>query len=159
MNKLESVVAQLESHIPDQARLVPAVSGASVGWHIKHCLLVLDSVIDRLAKSDPKDFKYTFDLRRSYVLLTGRIPRGRIQAPTMVRPENFQDTASLQQHLSSSRKKLQTLDGLGPGHFFTHPFLGDIKLKPATRFICVHTHHHLSIIRDILRSGQAQRQG
>lgn len=152
MEKLDALIAQLESKIADHKLINASVSKASVGWHIEHALLTLDIIIDALNQSNPGDYKRTFDIRRSVVILFGFIPRGRIKAPKVVQPSANFNYNTLQQHLSRSREKLKTLDRLNRGHFFKHPFLGDFKLKPAVTFLKVHTKHHLTIINDIVKS-------
>lgn len=150
MERLAALISQLQSRIRHHECINAAVSKASVGWHIEHALLTLNMVIDLLGKSNPVHYKYKFDLRRSVVLLLGIIPRGKVKAPKAVQPNTNFDMHTLQQHVALSKEKLNDLRSLHAGHYFTHPFLGDFKLKNATRFLQVHTKHHLKIIDDIL---------
>lgn len=103
-----------------------------------------------MIKSDPQQYKKRFDYRRVVVLVFGYIPRGKVKAPKAVQPAGNLDAVSLQSHLDHTRQKLLLLTGLDEKHYFTHPFLGDFRVKPATHFLCVHTRHHLDIIREIL---------
>ncbi len=79
-------------------------------------------------------------------------PRGKVKAPKAVQPATNFNFETLHQHICLSREGLKTLEHLSAGHYFTHPFLGDFKLKAAVKFIKVHTNHHLHIINDIVRS-------
>lgn len=152
MKKLEGLIFKLQTKIPHHELTASNISTASVGWHIEHSLLTLNFIIDALGKSNPADYKPTFDIRRSIVMLLGKIPRGRVQAPRAVRPATDFNIDTLHQHISLSIEKLKTLEYLNAGHYFTHPFLGDFKLEAAIRFLKVHTKHHLHIINDIVRS-------
>jgi hypothetical protein len=151
MTQLEDLISRLESHIPDHERSDTTISKGSVGWHIEHSLLTMNAVIGALGKSDPKAYRSTFNIKRSVVMLLGKIPRGKVNAPKVVQPTIDFNAATLQQHINLTKEKLGILAGLSPDHFFTHPFLGDFKLKPSIRFLGVHTKHHLAIIEDIVK--------
>ncbi len=152
MKKLENLITNLESKIQDHDLTNPGVSKGSVGWHIEHSLLTLNLIIDVLGKSNPEDYKSKFDFRRILVMTTGKIPRGRVKAPGVVQPNVNFNTETLRQHIQLAREKMKSIDSLKEGNFFTHPFLGDFKLKPALKFLKIHTKHHLNIIDDIIKS-------
>ena len=152
MKKLSDIIDKLESNIKHYALSDPGISTGSVGWHIEHCLLVINSVIDALGKSIPGTHKNTFAINRSFVMITGNIPRGKVKAPTAVQPGPVIDIAALQEHILHSKEKLKVLRHLSSDHYFKHPFLGDFKLRPALRFINIHTKHHLKIMHDIIKS-------
>jgi hypothetical protein len=157
MKKLESLLSNLESKIPQHEVVNPAVSRASVGWHIEHSLLTLNQVMDTLTKSNPEEYKKKFDYRRVIVMWLGKFPRGRIQSPKAVRPTVDFNEETLRQHLRITREKMKSLFDLPANHYFTHPFLGDFKLRPAIKFLGIHTRHHLSIMDDILSKEVASR--
>ncbi len=152
MKQLEELVSRLENHIINQERMNPAISNGSVGWHIEHSLLTMNAVLEALGKSDPNAYRSAFNIKRVVVMLLGKIPRGKVKAPKAVQPTIDFNAASLQQHISVTKEKIKTLEQLSRDHFFTHPFLGDFKLKPSIRFLAVHTRHHLDIIEDVVRS-------
>ena len=151
MNKLDELLVHLERFIPESNTTNKDVSAATVGWHIEHILLVLDAVAGALLKSNPGKYKWSFNVKKMYVLTFGKLPRGKIKAPTVVQPASF-NIDSLQQHLSETRKKVQSLETIKNNHFFTHPFLGDIKLPAAKKFMYIHTRHHIHIIDDIVNA-------
>ncbi|MDB5197060.1 MAG: hypothetical protein JWP88_1431 [Flaviaesturariibacter sp.] len=151
MKQLQPLLVRLEAAIPQQALIVPEVSNGSIGWHIEHSLLVMDAVADALQASDPAGYKKRFDIKRNLVMALGIIPRGRVKAPKGVQPVVQFDAASLEQHLAQTLAKLEALSQLSPGHYFTHPFMGDFKLAPALRFLAVHTRHHVKIIGDVMK--------
>ena len=150
MKKLEDNLVRLESFIPKHTFCIPAISSGSVGWHIEHSLLVFNAVINALSKSNPSDYKKTFDIRRSFVLTFGKIPRGKAKAPAAVQPTLNFNTETLKQHIAHSKEKVKTIENLRPDQYFNHPFLGDFKTKLALRFLSIHTNHHLRIIGEIL---------
>jgi hypothetical protein len=152
MKKLETLILKLESAIPHHELIAPNISIVSVGWHIEHSLLTLDSIINSLGKSNPDDYKRSFDIRRTVVMLLRKFPRGKIKAPKAVRPATGFNSDTLSQHIVLSGKSLKMLEHLSAGHYFTHPFLGDFKLKAAIQFMKVHTNHHLHIINEIIAS-------
>ena len=152
MKELDKLLSKLESKISYQEYMNPTISKASVGWHIEHSLLTLNSIITGLAASDPKKYKRRFDIRKTVVMLLGKFPRGRIRAPKTVQPTVAFNADTLHEHVLLLQERVKTLDSLSGDHFFVHPFLGDFKLKPGIRFMAIHTNHHLRIIEDIIRS-------
>ena len=83
------------------------------------------------------------------VFWRGVIPRGKVGAPKLVTPgEITQET--LQAHIALCRQRLVELEQVGEGHYFTHPFFGDLKKRETIPFLFIHTEHHLKIIREML---------
>lgn len=151
MNRLNELVSELESKIPFCHTSNTKVSAGSVGWHTEHCLLTLNGVINTLKQSNPKDYKWTFNLIRIIVLTTKKIPRGRAKSPKIVRPDSSIDKTQLEIHLSKTRNTLKVLKLLSKDNYFEHPYFGNLKLQQTKNFLEIHTHHHLEIIRDILK--------
>lgn len=151
MKHLYTLLDELETKIPLYNHAGSSISNADIGWHIEHTLLVLNSITDALAKSDPKQFKRTFSFIRLLVFAFGKIPRGKGRAPEIVKPKNLVSVSYLQDHLLETRVKLKELDVLQPGSYFRHPVFGNLRLQDAKRFLSIHTKHHLAIIDDIIR--------
>jgi hypothetical protein len=151
MEKILTLLTELESAIPAADSRKIAVSQSCVGWHIEHTLLVINTIMDTLRKSDSNRYKWKFNLARTMVQTTGKIPRGRAQAPTSVVPPGAHSLEKLQEQLLLTKKNLLYLQRLPANSYFRHPYFGDLNVKPATRFLFIHTLHHLKIIRDILR--------
>jgi hypothetical protein len=127
------------------------VSAGSIGWHIEHSFLTNDVIIESLKRSDPAMYKSSFSFSRLYVFTMKKIPRGRAQSPKPVRPKEIATLDTLSKHLLLTRDKINELHQVSPDRFFKHPMFGMLKLKPALRFLEIHTRHHLEIIRDITR--------
>ena len=88
MNKLKTLLNQLEKKIPEQEFINPLISKSCVGWHIEHTLLTINFIIDVLKRSDPGKYKWEFNSSRILVLTLKKIPRGRAQSPMVVLPKN-----------------------------------------------------------------------
>ncbi len=147
--KLGKLLEETGSFIPQPDLLNEKVSSGSVGWHIEHSFLTNDVIIEALKRSDPGLYKPSFSISRLYVFTLKKIPRGRAQSPKSVRPKGIITVESLDQHFRFTLEKIKELPEIPTGRFFKHPMFGMLKLKPALRFLEIHTRHHLEIIRDI----------
>jgi hypothetical protein len=152
MEELRKLLIDLESKIPNQELLNPLVSKSSVGWHIEHTLLTTNLVIEAIGKSNPDNYKRTFNLNRFIVFTLNKIPRGKVKAPRLVRPQEDFTTYSLINHLEKGKNNLEKLNTLYTNNYFEHPFMGHLNLKQTIRFIKLHTKHHLNIMNEIVKS-------
>ncbi len=150
MNKLAELLKELDSKINIQERVNEKVSASSVGWHIEHSLLTIDIITEALKHSNPDRFKRRFSVAAVYVFTTGKIPRGRAQSPDSVRPKNNLNAASLKEHIHKTNAKIKVLEILTRNNYFEHPYFGKLNLKPAMKFLLIHTKHHIRIINDII---------
>lgn len=150
MKTLLALVSELETKLPFIEQKEEAVSYATVGWHLEHSLLAMVKMISATEHSNPADYQWKFNLKRSLVLLLGRIPRGRAKAPAAVRPGEAISTETITPLLERAKQKVELFEKLSSDKFFTHPVFGDVKLKQARRVIAIHTAHHLAIINDII---------
>ncbi|MEO6831825.1 MAG: hypothetical protein ABI169_06465 [Chitinophagaceae bacterium] len=150
MKNVLELANQLETFIPMAEQRNERVSQASVGWHIAHALLAIDKSVEALGKSQAADFKPGFSFWKMIVLLTGRIPRGKAKSPKSVVPENEVTAQQLKHQMSAVKHQILRLNSLPAYTFFRHPMFGDLRLKTAKKFLCIHTRHHLAIIQDIV---------
>ena len=150
MKELNVLLNQIESYIPYCERFNSDVSTVSVGWQLEHALLVLDSVSDTLEASNTSDYKFIFKPIRYVIMNLKTMPRGKGKSPDRVRPINEFDEKSLQEHLKTTRSKVEKLKGLDKRKYFAHPYFGNIKLNSAIKFLGIHTKHHLKIVADII---------
>lgn len=154
MKSLDALLQELESKLSLMQKQSPAVSEASVGWHIEHSILAAIKMINAVAYSEPDKYRWRFNWRRSMVFTTGRIPRGKAKAPKAVIPASIADAATLTAQFATLRDKLHHMTMLKPNHFFEHPFFGALHVKHTLRAIQLHTDHHLKIINDIIASAK-----
>jgi hypothetical protein len=150
MMPIPALLNELESYIQHYEVSCPGVSKGSVGWHIDHTLLTMNLIIDMMSKSDPEAYRWKFNVMRTLVCTTGKIPRGKAKAPDVVQPKSLITPDSLQLQLGGARERLITLEKLHQNQYFIHPFFGDLNRKPTIRFLKIHTFHHVKIIRDII---------
>lgn len=151
MRKLEAILCKMEQHIEAADQLNPSVSSATVGWHIAHSLIAVNTIVTDLQQSDPAKYQYQFNLNRLIVMTMGKIPRGRGRAPEIVKPKKNYTQADLVALLNSTRDAVQTLASLQPNHYFDHPYFYKLNLKPTIKFLAIHSNHHLQIIADIVK--------
>jgi hypothetical protein len=151
-NNLTTLVNQLEHYIPKSESMDLQVSQSTVGWQIEHSLLTLNGIIVALQNSNPKEYSWNFSFMKWTILATKKIPRGKAKAPKVVVPKDTITIANLEQHLAKAKETIKCLDSVSKNHFFKHPYFGDLKKKQTILFLEIHTHHHLKIIRDIVRT-------
>jgi hypothetical protein len=152
MEKLKKLIQDLESKIQNQEMLNPTISKSSVGWHIEHTLLTMNLIIGALQKSNPENYKQSFNFYRVLVFAMNKIPRGKAKAPKIVQPKEDFNIESLKSHLEKAKTKLAELNSIGNKNYFEHPYFGHLTLKPTIKFLEIHTNHHLQIINDIIKS-------
>jgi len=150
MKKLERLLNEIERNIPHYEVENLKISNASVGWQLEHIMLVLNSVIRTIEVSNPAEYNYKWNLNRVIVMTTSKIPRGKAKAPSRVQPVVEFNETTLLKHLANTRESLSKLKRLNKNQFFSHPYLGHMKLKPTIKFLGIHTKHHLKIVADIL---------
>ncbi|MBA2746669.1 MAG: hypothetical protein H0U44_10620 [Flavisolibacter sp.] len=151
MDPLNRLILALEENIPHHHLVHPDISKASVGWHIAHSFLTMEQVINMISKSNPGQYHPKSGLLKSVILLFGKIPRGKGRAPLSVQPKNEFTVENLQLQADHAKGSILLLDTLSVNHFFDHPYFGNLNLKPTRRFLYVHTNHHVSIVRDIVK--------
>lgn len=142
--------------------VVSSVSGWSPAQQVEHVLLSLDAVFGVIAGLESGEDgrirgKGSPRLMARALLLTGRIPRGRAQAPDFVQPEAVPGRAGLREKhedvratadaLAARVGSLADVEGTIP-----HGFLGHFTALQWLRFARIHTDHHLAIIDDIDRT-------
>lgn len=100
--------------------------------------------------SNPSDYKWKFNVKRTAVLLLNKFPRGRAQAPAHVRPGEEINMATITPLLVKAKQKAELFETFSKDRFFHHFVFGDLKLKQAHRIIAIHTYHHIKIINEII---------
>ena len=142
----------LENYISDYEKENTKISQATVGWHIEHSLMTIEKISKAVIKSDPTKYKWSFNLTQYVILVLKRMPRGKVKAPSVVEPIAQTTKEILMDKIGQTRELIENLNTLESDKFFTHPYLGDLKLKQAILCMGIHTQHHLNIIRDIVRA-------
>lgn len=140
----------IEQYLIHRDSMNKEVSKVAVAWHLDHSLKVINRIYDTLCVSKPEDYQGKFSITRILSLTFKYIPRGRANSPVSVRPPDTIKTKDIVSQLLEAREKVVMIESLDPKANFNHPVFGQLNKKQAKRFIEMHTHHHLKIIKDIL---------
>jgi len=152
MENIKDQLLKIESLLPKVDVTNDKVSKASVGWHLEHLLLILNSSLKGLTMTNPKDYKPKFSINKFVFLNFGLIPRGKIRAPKQFIPLEIPTQDSISKLINLAKERLDTAANLPEKSFITHPFLGDFDKKTTLKFLWLHTNHHLKIVDDILKN-------
>jgi hypothetical protein len=149
IDKNEALLKQLESYLELHQKLNDSISGETIGWHIAHSCMVINTITNAIVHSNPAKAKPVFNATYYWFLLTNYIPRGKAKAPNIVIPEKTITKAEIIKQIELAKANLQILASTQKQKYFTHPIFGDLNVPKTLRFFIVHTNHHLKIIRDI----------
>lgn len=127
------------------------ISSGGVDWHLDHVLRVVNGVSSALKNSDPLQYKWRFNWKRSYIFILGFIPRGKARAPKTVVAEGDILKEDLIAQVEKAKARLELFANLADNSYFNHPFFGDLNKRRTIKFLEIHTDHHLKIIKDILQ--------
>jgi hypothetical protein len=151
LKKLTIALESLENHIENYAVSNPKTSNANVGWHIDHSLKVINKVVASLQSSDPKLYANNFSFLGKVFFTLGFFPRGKAKAPKHVKPPEVILKEDLISQTELAKDNINTITELDKNAFFKHPIFGNVNTTRVTRFLILHTNHHLKIINDILK--------
>ncbi len=147
---LQKELKQLEDYIHSFEKIKLSVSSKSIGWHLDHSLKVINSVINALKKSNPKDYTWRFNLTRTFVYTLNYFPRGKGKAPKRVLPPETLEKEDIYEQIVHVKLNLESLRSLPKNSNFEHPYFGMLNLAQTFKFLRLHTNHHLKICKDIL---------
>lgn len=151
MDKIDIQLQKIESLLSKIDVTNEKVSKASVGWHLEHLLLILNSSLKGLTMTNPENYNPKFSLKKFVFLNFGMIPRGKIRAPKQFIPLEVPTQESVLKLINLAKERLKAVENLPEKSFITHPFLGDFDKKTTLRFLWLHSNHHLKIVDDILK--------
>jgi hypothetical protein len=151
MRTIEKSLDELYSYIAQIDQLNTTVSTVDVGWHIEHSSLVIIKIFESVSKSDPKKYKWKFNIKRSFVFFLNKFPRGKAKAPEIVKPKQ-NEKVDFTQLLIQTKDAVQKLKQADKNQYFLHPFFGNLNKKNTFIMLDIHTRHHLAIVRDIIRA-------
>jgi hypothetical protein len=149
LNKNVALLNKLEGYVEGYQKLNDSVSTENIGWHIAHSCQVINTITNAIVHSDASKAKPKFSGLYYLIMLTNRIPRGKVKAPNIVIPKKSISKEEIIDEIKLAKANLQTLTTTGQNKYFTHPIFGDLNVPKTLRFFAVHTCHHLKIIRDI----------
>jgi hypothetical protein len=161
--RLDDQLAKLERLVLDEPAAldcrVPEVSGWSVRQQIDHMLKVMALGLLTIDKGSAKPLPRVNLLGRVLMRLDW-IPRGRGKAPERVRPQESADPVLLAEirrlRGSFADPAIAASPRFGdPTPIFPHPYFGGLSAEQGVCFLCMHTHHHWKIVRDIRKAARA----
>ncbi|MDH3699549.1 MAG: DUF1569 domain-containing protein [Flavobacteriaceae bacterium] len=147
---LDKYLSEIEYYINFEDLSNSSVSSVGVAWHLDHSLLTINQIYNELAASNPVDYNSSFSIPKTMSLTINFIPRGFAQSPSAVRPADSILKDDIILHLKTAREHTKDFMELEKNAYFDHPYFGKLNRSHTMRFLQVHTHHHLKIIRDIL---------
>jgi hypothetical protein len=160
---LRQVLTEMQAVIewpPERRNAVAAdVSAWSPARHVEHLLIALRksiAAIDtlRAGAGGPILEKGRPTVSGRAILMAGRIPRGRAEAPDFSLPSAAPAQDSLRESLAAAHAHVERLAPLAetfgqvPG-VIEHPVLKGFRADQWWRFARVHSEHHLGILRDV----------
>ena len=148
---LVPLIEQVEKYIPQRDSINLEVSKADVAWQLDHILKTINRISEALQKSNPENYKSSINAMRIMTLTAGYIPRGRAQAPDVVKPPEIILTEDLYSQIKEAKANLEKLNEIDKNTYFKHFVFGTINKAQTIRFLEVHTKHHLKIVEDILK--------
>ncbi|MBP6432015.1 MAG: DinB family protein [Ferruginibacter sp.] len=150
ISTLQGLVNTLSTHIDNKDVANDAISKANVGWHIQHSFIVIAKIIEATKQSNPSNYKWKFNFKRTLIYSLKKIPRGKARAPKTVMPVELANAQTLHQLKEQALQAISILNTLDKKNYFSHPFFGNLKLSHTIKTLNIHTKHHLNIITDIL---------
>ncbi|ARN76966.1 hypothetical protein BST97_02535 [Nonlabens spongiae] len=151
LKKLENQLAELHSYIELGNQNANNVSKVGTYWHIDHSLNVIKGIIQTLEESNPKNYAPKFSFWKWVVMTFKTIPRGKGKAPKQTLSAQEATHNSLLEKHASTIEEVAEIPAIDENKIFKHPLFGWMKKKETVKFITIHTHHHLKIIRDIVK--------
>lgn len=149
---LEKLLKNIESLLSEIDKKNLEVSKVSVGWHLEHCLLIINGSLKGLTMSNPGNYNPKFSIKKFIFLTFRQIPRGKINAPKQFVPLEIATKDTIKKLLILANERLKPVENLPSKSYITHPFLGDLDKKTTLNFLEIHTNHHLKIVNDILKT-------
>lgn len=154
MESLQQQLDTIEKYLLKEDSFNAEISKKSTYWQLDHVLQVIQKVTSSTASSDPKEYSPKRNPLKSFIMITGFIPRGKGKAPKQVIPQHDANQKELLELYNNTKEIAKQWDTIKKDQFFTHPSFGDMKSKAAQRFLRIHTHHHLKIVKDIAAANQ-----
>lgn len=147
---LSRELEKLEIYIEIEDSTKSSISQVSTYRHLMHSICVVDDVIDALQDSDPNTYMRNFNPTRCIVFLSWWIPRWAAQSPAHLKEFGKITKELLKTRLGQVKDKISLLEELDSHSHFGHSRFGQMNLVQTKRFLVLHTHHHIKIIKDIL---------
>ena len=141
------------------ARVAPDVSAWTVGeqlWHVLHATALGLAAVQRILDEEEPD-EGRPSLAWHTLMLVGRIPRGKGQAPSVVQPPEVVDRDKVARELAESASLLARIAGRvdelpDAAGRVEHRAFGWLDAVQWLRFLAIHLEHHLRLVAAIEKS-------
>jgi DinB superfamily len=153
-----SALDEIEQYFPHLDQRNPEVSGWCVREQLHHALLSADGIARLVVESTAGARRPSLSPIKWIVLTTGKIPRGRAQAPKRVWPSAGVSREELEQLLAHARESVAAAEAADPAAWYDHFVFGVMRRNEAMKLIQIHTRHHLAIVKDILVHSTAKAE-
>ena len=122
-------------------------------YPIISCIAHIDSLLEvkGLITDIATKFKNNFSFLGRIFFTLGFFPRGKAKSPKYVKPPETILKEDLISQLKTAKNNINNIIDLDKNAYFKHPIFGNINKKRVTKFLKLHTNHHLKIVRDILK--------
>ena len=150
-DQLNKQLTEIKSLIQKGDLVNDKISKKGTYWHIDHSLQILNSICEVLEHSNPGDYQPKFSFTKFVIMKTGYIPRGKGRAPKQTLPQNIKTKEELFTEVDNAVNAIKKLDALPSNKTFRHPLFGWLNLEDTIKFMGIHTHHHMKILRDIVK--------
>lgn len=150
-------LAALADEPAELSRRAPEVSSWSVAQQLEHLALSDRGIvagIEKIERGEIAERGGKINAVGRKVLLSGRIPSGRGQAPPRSTPQGL-DGEQIAAALATVKQRFEELDLArleASQGTFPHPYFGHFRAVQWLRFVDLHHVHHQKIIADIRRS-------
>lgn len=148
---LENSLKRIENYIPAADSIHLKISKATVGWQLDHSLKVMNSVVKVMQDSDPNMYVDNFSFLGKVLLCINFIPRGKAKVPKKLVSPTIILKDDLYAQLTLAKENLLAVQKVDKNAYFKHPIFGNVNQERALRFFYVHTHHHLKIVKQVLK--------
>lgn len=141
----------IQEYLPFINKKQVKISKATVGWHLDHILKVINAVFEGVKNSNPKEYKKQFNGLRLLFFTMKFFPRGKAKAPKRVMPPVIILKEEIERQLKIAIQNIATINEIKENQYFFHPLFKQLNKKQTLFFLKLHTHHHLKIVKDILK--------
>lgn len=151
IERLQQQLKKIKKYIDNGDQKAPSVSDKGIYWQLDHTLNVITGITQVLSESNQTDYHPKNNFFKWVIMTTGYIPRGKGRAPKETISEVAIHKEELMNSYQLALESVDKLPVLPKDKTFKHPLFGWLRLEQTIKFMGIHTHHHLKIIRDITK--------
>jgi hypothetical protein len=156
---VEAALDEILEHVGCVDASAPSISKWSSHQQLEHAALAALGIAGLIQRLNAGEGELTgrVSLAGRAMLVAGRIPRGRGQAPESFLPSETPDPerpARIRQLVEKARAALREAGPPVGRHRWPHHHLGPMTAKQWLRFGTMHTRHHIHLAKDITNAAR-----